>query len=56
MIWSAAWEDRTGGCFGVHQETVKKIARINSVNPDWNDLAEDWFADVSRGDPSLRSG
>jgi len=27
-----------------------------SVNPEWNDLAELWFADVSRNDPSLRSG
>jgi putative endonuclease len=35
---------------------VKKIAMINSVNPEWNDLAEPWFADVSRNDPSLRSG
>ena len=35
---------------------VKKIAMINSVNPDWNDLAELWFGDVSRNDPSLRSG
>jgi len=35
---------------------VKKIAMINSVNPEWNDLAEVWFADVSRDDPSLRSG
>ena len=35
---------------------VKKIAMIDSVNPDWNDLAEVWFADVSRDDPSLRSG
>jgi putative endonuclease len=35
---------------------AKKIAMINSVNPEWNDLAELWFADVSRNDPSLRSG
>lgn len=35
---------------------VKKIAMINSVNPEWNDLAEFWFVDVSRDDPSLRSG
>jgi putative endonuclease len=35
---------------------VKKLAMINSVNPEWNDLAELWFADVSRNDPSLRSG
>jgi len=35
---------------------VKKIAMIDSVNPRWNDLAELWFADVSRDDPSLRSG
>lgn len=35
---------------------VKKIAMINSVNPEWNDLAELWFADVTRNDPSLGSG
>ncbi len=35
---------------------VKKLAMIHSVNPEWNDLAELWFADVSRNDPSLRSG
>ena len=35
---------------------VKKIAMIDSVNPEWNDLAEVWFVDVSRSDPSLRSG
>ena len=35
---------------------VKQIAMIDSVNPDWNDLAEVWFADVSRDDPSLCSG
>ena len=31
---------------------VKKIAMIDSVNPEWNDLAELWFANVSRNDPS----
>jgi putative endonuclease len=35
---------------------VKKVAMINSVNPGWNDLAELWFVDVSRNDPSLCSG
>ena len=35
---------------------VKKLAMINSVNPEWNDLAELWLADASRNDPSLRSG
>ena len=35
---------------------VKKIDMINSLNPEWNDLADLWFADVSRDDPSLRSG
>lgn len=44
----------------VYLETIvgpaEAIARDNSVNPDWNDLAEHWFADVSRNDPSLRSG
>jgi putative endonuclease len=35
---------------------VKKLAMIGSMNPEWTDLAELWFADVSRSDPSLRSG
>lgn len=35
---------------------VKKLAMISSFNPHWNDLAEDWFTDVARVDPSLRSG
>ena len=35
---------------------VKKLAMISSVNPGWNDLAELWLGDVTRNDPSLRSG
>jgi putative endonuclease len=35
---------------------VKKLVLISSVNPEWSDLAELWFGDVSRSDPSLRSG
>src|SRR5688572_4914427 len=34
---------------------VKKIAMIDSSNPEWNDLAEHWFADVNRADSSLCS-
>jgi len=30
----------------------KKIALINSINPQWNDLSKDWY----NKDPSLRSG
>ncbi|MCB1059891.1 MAG: GIY-YIG nuclease family protein [Calditrichaeota bacterium] len=35
----------------------RKIELIESVNPEWKDLAADWFApeDFQR-DPSLRSG
>jgi hypothetical protein len=32
--------------------TVKKVALIESVNPAWTDLAEQWFVDVSSNDPS----
>ena len=32
----------------------KKIALIESVNPEWADLSETWFA--TQQDPSLRSG
>jgi putative endonuclease len=35
---------------------VKKLSLIGSLNPEWHDLAELWFAEVSRADPSLRSG
>jgi putative endonuclease len=31
---------------------VKKVAMIESMNPEWNDLARDWFVDVSLSDPS----
>jgi putative endonuclease len=31
---------------------VKKVAMIDSMNPEWNDLAEHWFVDVSSDDPS----
>jgi putative endonuclease len=35
---------------------VKKLALIAGLNPEWDDLAQDWFATVNRADPSLRSG
>src|SRR4051812_46403899 len=31
-------------------ERVKKLALIFSLNPEWHDLAEHWFADVSPAD------
>jgi putative endonuclease len=34
----------------------KKIALIQSHNPEWRDLAEEWFVAGTRADPSLRSG
>jgi putative endonuclease len=34
---------------------VKKFSLISSLNPEWYDLAEHWFADVSPADFSLRS-
>lgn len=34
---------------------AKKNALIAQMNPEWNDLAENWYAE-SAGDPSLRSG
>jgi putative endonuclease len=33
---------------------AKKIALIDSFNPEWDDLGETWYAAVQ--DPSLRSG
>ncbi len=32
----------------------KKLALIESTNPEWEDLSENWFADS--GDPSQRAG
>jgi putative endonuclease len=34
---------------------VKKLALIASLNPEWHDLTDHWFADVSPADFSLRS-
>ena len=34
---------------------AKKIALIVSLNPEWYDLGERWFPDVSPADFSLRS-
>ncbi|MGH7618207.1 MAG: GIY-YIG nuclease family protein [Gemmatimonadaceae bacterium] len=31
---------------------AKKIALIESVNPRWNDLADEWFANEATADPS----
>ena len=35
---------------------VKKVAMIDSMNPEWNDLAKDWFVGVHRTTPRIRSG
>ena len=35
---------------------VKKVAMIESVNPEWRDLAQRWFVDVSSADPSHALG
>jgi putative endonuclease len=34
----------------------KKSALINSSNPQWNDLAAEWYGDAEGPDPSLLSG
>ena len=34
---------------------VKKLALITSMNTEWADLAEHWFKNDGRADPSLRS-
>jgi putative endonuclease len=31
---------------------TKKVAMIESMNPEWHDLAEPWFVDVALSDPS----
>ena len=33
----------------------KKVALINSLNPEWKDLATDWFQNAVVRDSSLRS-
>jgi putative endonuclease len=35
---------------------TKKVGLIESLNPEWNDLAEHWFVDVSLGGPSHSLG
>jgi putative endonuclease len=35
---------------------AKNLALVSSSNPEWHDLAEQWFANASPPDPSLRSG
>jgi len=35
---------------------VKKVAMVDSMNPEWNDLAKDWFVGVSSDDPSHSLG
>jgi putative endonuclease len=35
---------------------AKKIALIESLNPEWRDLGDDLLGRVPRRDPSLRSG
>ena len=34
----------------------KKVALIEAVNPDWEDLAKTWFEAGAQADTSLRSG
>ena len=34
----------------------KKVGLIQSTNPQWKDLAMDWFDEPTALDPSLRSG
>jgi putative endonuclease len=34
---------------------AKKLAMVTWSNPDWTDLSEEWFVDVTRSDSSLRS-
>jgi len=35
---------------------VKKVAMIESMNPEWKNLAENWFGAVSSDDPSHSLG
>ena len=35
---------------------TKKVAMIESIDPEWKDMAERWFMDVSLSDPRIRSG
>ncbi len=34
---------------------IKKVALIESINPDWKDLSEDWYKENAGTDSSLRS-
>ena len=55
------WTDNPAGAISREKRIkgwarVKKVAMIESINPEWNDLAEPWFVDVSLSDPSPSLG
>ena len=60
LVYYEAADDPTGAISREKQikgwARVKKVAMIESMNPEWNDLAEHWFVDVSLGDPSHSLG
>jgi putative endonuclease len=59
LVWFESYRDVNDA--NAREKTIKgwlrskKLDLINSVNPDWKDLAADWFQNATSRDSSLRS-
>src|SRR6266705_529747 len=58
LVWVESYRDVTDAI--AREKTngwlrSKKLDLINSMNPDWKDLAANWFQDAASRDSSLRS-
>ena len=52
LVWFKACEDKDHALQVEHRmkrkNRARKIAIIEALNPDWNDLTEDWLEDAKR--------
>ena len=59
LVWFESYRDVNDAI--AREKTIKgwlrskKLDLINSMNPDWKDLAADWFQNATSRDSSLRS-
>jgi putative endonuclease len=59
LVWFESYRDANDAI--ARKKTIKgwlrskKLDLINSMNPDWKDLATDWFQNAAPRDSSLRS-
>jgi putative endonuclease len=59
LVWFKSYRDVNAAI--AREKTIKgwlrskKLNLINSMNPDWKDLAPDWFQNAASRDFSLRS-